>query len=329
MKTTVIVCTFNRCDSLAKTLTSLTASESFGSPEAEILVVDNNSSDRTRATVESFIARFPGRFRYLFEPKQGKSHALNAGVHTAAGDLLAFTDDDVAVAPDWLPNLTASLAAADWAGAGGRILASPDFSPPGWLALDGPYGMGGTIGIREMNPHGGEFSIDPFDSNLPFGANMAFRREVFEKYGSFRTDLGAPPGNEIRGEDTEFCRRLLQAGERLRQEPTAVVYHNVPAKAAHRQYYLDWWFDYGRGLIRAKSERPSVAGIPRHYISLLNRIFRILPGRALRWFLSFPPQKRFFHKCWVWVTAGEIAELFRQRSPEGKEQSKSQFRAVA
>ena len=62
-------------------------------------------------------------------------------------------------------------------------------------------------------------------SRPPYGANMAFRRETFEKYGSFRIDLGPRPGSEIRREDIEFAQRLLTAGEPLRYEPGAVVRH--------------------------------------------------------------------------------------------------------
>jgi len=57
---------------------------------------------------------------------------------------------------------------------------------------------------------------------------MAYRRKMFEKYGGFRTDLGPQPGDQIRSEDTEFGHRLLAAGERLRYEPSAVVYHSIP-----------------------------------------------------------------------------------------------------
>ena len=62
-------------------------------------------------------------------------------------------------------------------------------------------------------------------SQPPFGTNMAFQKKVFEKHGGFRLDLGPRPGSELRNEDTEFGRRLLAAGERLRYEPSATVYH--------------------------------------------------------------------------------------------------------
>lgn len=133
MKITVIVCTYNRCRSLAKALESITASELPNSVAWEVLVVDNNSNDQTREVVQDFCARHPGRFRYLFEATQGLSHARNAGVQQARGDIIAFTDDDLTVEPTWLRNLTGALCNGEWAGAGGRILPANAFSPPRWL----------------------------------------------------------------------------------------------------------------------------------------------------------------------------------------------------
>src|SRR5690349_7477494 len=92
------------------------------SVEWEVLVVDNNSSDQTREVVDEFCRRYPGRFRYLFESRPGKSCALNAGVREARGAVVAFMDDDVTVEPTWLQELTAALHNGQWAGAGGRIL---------------------------------------------------------------------------------------------------------------------------------------------------------------------------------------------------------------
>jgi glycosyltransferase involved in cell wall biosynthesis len=85
----------------------------------EILVVDNNSKDRTREVVEDFCRRDPDHFRYVFEPQQGKSFALNSGIREARGDVVAFMDDDVTVEPTWLQNLTADLWSGQWTGAGG------------------------------------------------------------------------------------------------------------------------------------------------------------------------------------------------------------------
>src|SRR5215471_9795294 len=97
MRITVILCTYNRCESLSTALESVAVSQLPPSISWEVLIVDNNSSDRTREVVEEFSHRYPGRFRYAFEPRQGKSYALNVGVREAKGDVLAFMDDDVTV----------------------------------------------------------------------------------------------------------------------------------------------------------------------------------------------------------------------------------------
>src|ERR1700734_3508684 len=142
MKITIILCTYNRCASLAKALESTAAMTLPGSAEWEVLVVDNNSTDQTREVVEGFHSRYPRHFRYLFEPQQGKSYALNAGVREARGDILAFTDDDVTVEPTWLQNLTAPLKTGECVGTSGRTLPEQSFSPPRWLGGEGRYPLG-------------------------------------------------------------------------------------------------------------------------------------------------------------------------------------------
>ena len=210
MNVTVILCTYNRCQSLGKALSSVAASTLPESIEWEVLVVDNNSRDQTRDVVEDFCVRYPGRFRYLLEPHQGKSYALNTGIREARGDVLAFVDDDVTVESTWLQNLTAALCSGEWAGAGGRILPQWPCAPPSWLPEKEWYGMAPLV-MFDRGPEAGPLT-DP-----PFGTNMAFHRRVFEKYGTFRTDLGPGLNGKIRNnEDTEFGRRLLAAGERLK-----------------------------------------------------------------------------------------------------------------
>lgn len=310
MKITVILCTLNRCQSLAKTLEGVAASRLPESVEWEVLVVDNNSTDRTAEVVEDFCRRYPGRFRYVFEPKPGKSFALNTGIRQAQGDVLAFLDDDVTVDPRWLGNLTAPLKEGEWAGTGGRTLLAEPFEPPPWLALGKPYHMGGVLAAMcDLGDQACE--IEP--SRAPYGVNMAFKKAMFEKYGLFRTDLGPSPNRRVPrpNEDTEFGRRLMAKGERLRYEPSAIVYHPVPKERVRKDYFLTWWFDYGRALIREKGESPPVWRIPRHYFSIPKMIGVCLLPRALKWLWTFDPMERFANKCWTWIMAGEIVETYR------------------
>ncbi len=270
------------------------------------MVVDNNSKDQTRDVVDEFSHRYAGRFRYHFEALQGKSHALNSGIREARGEVLAFMDDDVTVDPMWLQNLTASLSESAWVGTGGRILPARSFQPPSWLPLQGPQNMGGILALFDL----GEKRVEL--DRPPLGTNMAFRNEMFQKYGNFRTDLGPRPGSEIRNEDTEFGRRLLVAGERLLYEPSAVVYHAVPEHRLSKEYFLAFSFDCGRAAIREVAWRPDILGIPRHYLTLLKHAIVLAPVKTLQWLLASNLQERFYRKCWVWYTAGEIVEIYHR-----------------
>ena len=302
---TVIICTYSRCESLAKALDSVASSILPESVKWEVLVVDNNSKDRTLEVIEDYCRRFPGRFRYLFEGRQGKSHALNSGIREAAGGLLAFMDDDVVVEPTWLRSLAAPLESQEIAGVGGRILPAHEFSPPTWLALKGPYATGTMLALFDLGDHPGELD------EAPFGTNMVFRRSVFDKYGGFRTDMGPCPGSEMRNEDTEFGRRLLVAGERLWYEPSAVVYHAVPEQRLQKKYFLTFWFDHGRAEVREWKKGPNIFGVPREYFWILSQGAK-LPRGTLQWIMARDPQQRFFYKGLVWMTLGKMVESYRQ-----------------
>jgi glucosyl-dolichyl phosphate glucuronosyltransferase len=315
MNVTVILCTYNRCSALRRVLNSVAASQMPNSVDWDVLVVDNNSKDKTREVVDEYIRRFPGRFHYFFESRQGKSNALNSGVREARGEILAFLDDDVTVEPVWLQNLTAQVQTGEWIGAGGRIRATQSAALPEWLALDGSHGLGGVLcGLFDRGDVPRELDI------APNGSNMAFHRRVFEKYGGFRTDMGpSPEGNTPRpNEDTEFGRRIMAAGERLRYEPDAIIYHPVVQERLNKDYFLSWWFDYGRAVTLELGTRPPILGIPRKFFSIPSLVMRFLSVRALQWLIAPNSQSRFYNKCQVWYTAGQIVQIYRQSAePKG------------
>jgi glycosyltransferase involved in cell wall biosynthesis len=306
MKISVILCTYNRCQSLTRALESVAASQIPKSTDWEVLIVDNNSKDETRAVAEFFCLRDPNHFRYVFEAQQGKSFALNRGVREAFGDILAFIDDDIIVEPAWLFELTRPLQDEQWAGAGGRVYLPKDFLPPSWMAIEGNQSLLSILALFDL---GSEARMLP---KPPIGNNMAFRREVFEKYGGFRTDLGPAPGSEIRYEDTEFGSRVMNGGEKILYVPSAVVHHDVEERRLTKSFFLAYHFDYGRALIREKGDRRGVGIMPRSVISLSNRFLNILPRNVWYWIREPDRRKRFFNKCRVWTTAGEIAEIYRR-----------------
>jgi glycosyltransferase involved in cell wall biosynthesis len=308
-KITVILCTYNRCQSLGKALEGIAAQQVPESVDWEVIVVDNNSPDSTRAVVEEIRQRFPGRFRYVFETQQGLSWARNAGIREAHGEILAFTDDDLRVEPDWLQNLTFHLHSGEWAGAGGRVVPANVFARPRWLPLEGPYNMGGVLALFDLGGEARELD------RPPFGANMAFRREVFERYGAFRTDLGRKPGSLLSGEDTDMGQRLIAAGEHLRYEPSSVVYHDVPDERLKKEYFLRFWFEHGRTPIWTGQKRTSFCGIPWRYVRALGMSGR-LAARTLHWMVTVSPERRFHRKAFVWMTAGRVVEIYKSAGNE-------------
>jgi GT2 family glycosyltransferase len=242
--------------------------------------------------VTEFMQRFPGRFRYFFEGQQGKSFALNSGIREAHGKVVAFVDDDVTVEPTWLHELTADLFGNEWAGSGGKIILQWPAEIPSWLATEGPYARHGFPG----------FDQGPVAKELygpPFGCNMAFRKEMFKKHGGFRIDMGPTPTSQIRSEDTEFGRRLIRNGERLRYEPDAVVYHPVPENRLHQKYFLDWCFDNGRALAMEFPVKP---------IHLACGI----AAWTVRSLLTMEPRKRFFSRLVLRQKLGEMTEYSRK-----------------
>jgi glucosyl-dolichyl phosphate glucuronosyltransferase len=302
MMLTVILCTYNRCKSLPDALESLAASQLPGSVDWEVLVVDNNSRDQTRAVVEDFYRRYPGRFRYLFEIKQGLSNARNAGIQAARGEILAFTDDDCAVEPTWLQELTANLHDGKYGGAGGRIRIARNFTPPSWMLLEGPYSLGGQLAAL--------FDAGDQPKELdrpPFGANMAYRKAMFEKYGGFRADLGRCGTGMIGSEDTEFGERLIAAGERLWYAPSAFVNHSVLQERLTKKYFQSWFFGCGRAEIRQRGKVRGKWGLPRYVLSL-----GMLTVSTWKWMRTLNPQKRFFLKCGAWLYAGKVVENYHQ-----------------
>jgi glucosyl-dolichyl phosphate glucuronosyltransferase len=308
MNITVLLCTYNRCASLPKALDSVARQVLPESVTWEVIVVDNNSTDQTRAVVEDFCRKYPGRFRYLFEGQQGLSRARNAGIREASGEIIAFMDDDVTVEPGWLQNLTGSLHSGEWVGAGGPVRPPVEFTPPRWLTLGGEMDLGGALALIDFGKVPCELKAPPY------GTNMAFRRSMFAKYGTFRPDLGRCGSGLLSNEDTEFGRRLLATGEHLRYEPLAVVHHPVPEQRLRKKYFRNWWFDYGRARVIERGTSSAILGIPRKFFSLGSLVLRYLSVRALRWVITLNPQRRFYKECQVWLTLGEIAQTFRQSS---------------
>src|SRR5262249_942207 len=129
---TLAICTFNRCRSLATTLSSLAGQAGIDWSSVEVIVVDNNCTDDTAAVVAAFTDPLP--LRRVAEAAQGLSHARNRAVIEARGHWVLFTDDDVQFDRGWLSAYQAAFGRFPQASlACGRILPEWSGSPPTWF----------------------------------------------------------------------------------------------------------------------------------------------------------------------------------------------------
>jgi glycosyltransferase involved in cell wall biosynthesis len=223
----VVITTYNRADMLGTALQALLRQKGEGL-RYEIVVVDNNSSDNTRATVENFIASGRANLRYVFEPKQGISHGRNAGIAAARGEIIAFTDDDVVTAENWLTTIRQAFAAHPSAGyIGGKILPHWTEPPPSWLTVHHWW----PLALLDAGDE--PFAVNAANALCLPTANAAFRRNVFSKVGPYLPEFSGR-------EDHEMYLRLWQAGIEGMYVPELVVTATVQPERYQKAYHRNW-----------------------------------------------------------------------------------------
>jgi glycosyltransferase involved in cell wall biosynthesis len=240
----VIIPTHNRAPRLRQTLDALIAQKTPADLTWEILVVDNRSTDGTRALVWAMTVRAPDRIRYVFEPRLGKSWALNTGITAARGTVIALTDDDVSPAPDWVATAVEVLDRRDVDGAGGRILPWWEAPPPDWLLEN--RRLRDYLALME---HDAPAMLAVSGGRYPqiWGANMVFRRAALQALGGFDTMLGPVGQRRYVEEDCDLVRRMLQSGRRIAYDPALTVFHRIPQARMRRAYFLRAVWDMGEG----------------------------------------------------------------------------------
>ena len=216
----------------------------------QILVVDNDSEDRTPAVLEEFRNRLP--LKCVIERNLGKNHALNLGLGHIVGDLVVLTDDDVFPRHDWLKRMRA---AADdhpaYSLFGGLIVPRWEVPPPKWIEERVPlavtYALNGHIATGE----------GPTPGNAIFGPNMAIRAAVFAKGVRFDPNIGPRGENYPMGSETELIRRLLRTDNLAWFAPNAVVEHLIRSHQLSRRWILQRAIRFGRGQWRLQSQTES------------------------------------------------------------------------
>jgi glycosyltransferase involved in cell wall biosynthesis len=246
---TVLMATYNGAKTLSTTLEAFCRLEE---PNGgwKLVVVDNGSTDQTQEVTRFYCGRLP--MTIVYEPARGQNTARNSGLNSIAGDLVVFTDDDVIPRLDWLVEMR-SVADQNplFAIFGGPVLPKWESPPEDWVRnLD--WVPGGVVFLIS-NPNLEEGPIDP---DLIWSPNMAVRADIFEAGHRFDTAIG-PDGSDSypMGSETEFIRRMDQAGFKPWFSKRVVVYHMVRSHQMDQEWALKRAVRFGRGRYRIWAKR--------------------------------------------------------------------------
>lgn len=290
----VIVCTYNREQYIGKCLQHL-AQQTASEQQFEVIVVNNNSKDSSVEIIKQVMNEYPQMpFKYFLELNQGHTYARNRGIKEAAGDILSFIDDDAFVDKNFVEAIQLHFENHPTVAAiGGKIKPVYEGQEPAWMSK---YLLT-LVSALDMGQETREFP----KSKFPIGANMAFKKEVFQRYGYFNIELGRRADGLEGGDEKEVFIRLRKENELIHYVPTVQVDHIIPEKRTTEAYIKG----LGNGVGSSEKKRLKDAGLikkGRKYLSELYKtiasfvlyLFYLLKGRpqAANMLLKF--------RYWVW-----------------------------
>lgn len=293
---TFIICTYNRADYLRDTLRSLLR-HNYRSGIFEILIIDNNSTDLTAEVSQKYIEKNGNKritIRYVKEKKQGLSHARNRGIMEATAQNVVFVDDDIRATKEFIPAWHSFFSEYTEAeAAGGRIHVQFDDPRPAWMShfllpLLGHHDLGDRARVYPRYKY-------------PFGGNMGFRKELFENYGLFDTDLGRKGEKMNAGEEKELFQRLREHKKTIWYLPDALLYHRVNKDRLTVNYIKKQAIGLGKSMrLRLQHASPLQKGAC--FFSESGKLFASLPLGFLYLLLFQLPKARMLFKFrwWIW-----------------------------
>ena len=252
MNISLVICTYNRADILKQTLPFI---ESLYIPKEmilEVVIVNNNSTDKTLVLLSEFIKKKIPKveIKYVFEEKQGLSHARNKGYLKSKGEYVAYIDDECILPQDWLANAFEIIKSSRPAFLGGPFLGK---YIPGSSSKWFKESFGDSHMLQYDLPNG------EIKNRYLSGGNLFVRRDVFEKVGVFDTTLGMS-GNQINyGEEDELQMRFVNAF------PNEVVWYDDSVFLWHliRDEKMTLSFLFKDALVRGRSAA-KLKNLPRY-----------------------------------------------------------------
>jgi glycosyltransferase involved in cell wall biosynthesis len=224
----VVIPTRGRPERLGACLASLATAHVPGGGW-EVLVVDDGTEPPLEAQVAAFADAAGLEVRYLRQAPAGLNAARNRGAVEAAGEAVAFLDDDTVVDLEWPRAMAAAFADPECDAVAGRVALRLEEVAPVWLTPK----LRRYLAEYDLGDAPRTVTGDP----VPVGANCGVRRATWSAVGGFAAGLDRAGASLVSNGDTEFFRRLLAGGGRIRYVPEARVQHCVPAERLTLQFF--------------------------------------------------------------------------------------------
>lgn len=235
---TLLVCTYNRSGDLCEMLETALSQETKGEFTYDVLIVDNNSSDDTDAVVENFVAAGHKNLRYIFELKQGKGFALNAGLKNVCASIYAIADDDLILPRNYLHTVfTAFTQHPDISFVGGKVLPLWKDEVPSWLNEQ----HWSAIAMSDY----GDAEISSSSENPITLLAGAFRVSDVKAVGGYQDQLGVSKNNIGGTEDVDLYTKLWQSGRKGLYIPKLYLHHKVEPHRLTKSYHRKWHTGHG------------------------------------------------------------------------------------
>ena len=279
----IVVCTYNRADTLAVLLNDFELLSVWLSKHAELIIIDNNSSDDTQELLNKYQNCLD--LRIFCEPKQGLAAARNRALSEFNGNAILFLDDDVSISLDSLNSYLELLAERkDVAYVGGKISVDWQGDAPQWLKSNDLVLLNGLFGQYDL----GHDNLDYSDQcATPFGANFLLRRELINQVGEFDTRLGVIGQQIGRGEETDYFKRARHLGFKGMYCAKAEVGHRFQKERINLRYLYRYGIEKGRAavLIDGKISNEGTFKLFIRVVSFLFRgLWQLIKGRLDRFY---------------------------------------------
>ncbi len=289
----VIICTKDRAEDLKNCLECL--QRQVVKP-LEILVVDNASqTSATREVCERF------NVDYVREDRVGLDIARNTGAKNAKGSIIVYTDDDTLPHPNWINEISKTFSNRSVDAMTGLVIAaSLESEAEVIFEKYWPFNRGYLPKTYDRHFFSAHLKTGPPVWKIGAGANMAFRKETFEKVGYFdeRLDAGAAGCNG----DSEMWYRILEAGRTIQYNPLAVVQHKHRASMDALKKQLH---SYMRGFTVAML----IQYVKFRHTGNLKHLFRVVPLYYLRLIRKGFPSYKFQYQTLFWELTGIVSGM--------------------